>query len=73
MIMKIFVPTILAFTLSSPVANAQSCGDLAAQAAAQQSGEVVAVAAKGSNCKIKVRIPGKNGNPPRVESITIKK
>lgn len=71
---KLFAPILFSLLLLAPFqALAASCAELASAAAADMGGEVVAVKAGESNCNVKIRIPGKNGTPPRIESLTLAK
>ena len=67
--------TLLALLLASfafvPSAHAD-CASAAAQLAAKRGGEVINVVADGSDCQVTIRIPGKNGKPPRVETQKVK-
>ncbi|MEZ5872420.1 MAG: hypothetical protein R3D32_11395 [Nitratireductor sp.] len=52
-------------------AHAADCAQAAANAASSMGGEVLSVKADGDQCVVKIRIPDKNGGPPRVESVTV--
>ena len=62
---------LIALALLAPVANAADCSQAAANAASSMGGEVLSVKAQGDQCVVKIRIPGKNGEPPRVETTTV--
>jgi len=60
---------LLTIGLFAPVTSvwAQDCASAANAAAAESGAEVLNVAALGNGkCEVTLRIPGKNGQPPRV-------
>ena len=52
-------------------AAAADCASAAAQAAAQRGAQVLKVQAQGGTCIVTLRVPGQNGQPPRVETIQV--
>ncbi|MCB1428631.1 MAG: hypothetical protein KDJ48_08485 [Nitratireductor sp.] len=66
--LQILLFSLLAF---APSASAADCSQAAANAASARGGEVLSVKANGDQCVVKIRIPGKNGEPPRVETTTV--
>lgn len=78
--MKVF-PTlatlvVLTFAVAfAPAAKADNCSQIADQVAASRSAQVLSVRPAtrdgGTVCIIKLRIPGKEGRPPRVETIRL--
>lgn len=73
--MKKITLFIFAITLfiSPTIGHAQGCAEKATSLALELGGEVVGVENVGQDCKVKIRIPGKNGQPPRVETKTVNK
>jgi hypothetical protein len=73
----ILATTLLLFSLGFlGDANAANCNSAAQAFASQKGGEVLSVVVgnNGSNtvCDVTIRIPGKNGKPPRVVTKTIR-
>lgn len=73
----IFATTLLLFSqVFTGQANAANCNSAAQAFASQKGGEVLSVVV-GNNgyntvCDVTIRIPGKNGKPPRVVTKSIK-
>ena len=66
------VASIFSFLAVSPPAQAATCSELASQIADETGGEVLNVAAgEAGACDITIRIPGSNGEPPRVVTRTV--
>jgi hypothetical protein len=61
--------------LPLPAAQAADCSSAAQRVADRTGGEILNVVASsdGSSCDITVRVPGKNGKPPRVVTRTVKR
>lgn len=71
---RMAAPFIALAILMTPLpALAAGCGAVAQEAASQRGAEVIKVVADKKNgrtiCKITLRIPGSNGQPPRVETV----
>ncbi|MCB1386568.1 MAG: hypothetical protein KDJ80_11600 [Nitratireductor sp.] len=53
------------------VSAAADCNKAAKKLARQENAEILSVAAAGEKCEVKLLIPGKDGNPPRVVTKTV--
>lgn len=71
LMMKTVLALLVAAFAFVPAAHAD-CASAAAALAAKRGGEVINVAADGDECQVTIRIPGKNGKPPRVETRKVK-
>ncbi len=68
----VLTATILLCLSLTPQAQAANCSKLASKVAKETGGEVLNVAVNESgSCDITIRIPGKNGEPPRVVTHTV--
>ena len=62
---------LFALLLAATPARADECEQLAADVAAQYEAEVLAVRFEKGACVVTLRIPGADGEPPRVETVTV--
>lgn len=62
---------LLALLLAAAPAKADECEQIAGEVAAQYEAEVLAVRFEEGTCVVKLRIPGADGKPPRVETVTV--
>ena len=69
--MKNLSLSLMIFLASTPVVQADNCARLAEQKAAELGAQVLAARSEGGNCVVTLRIPGKGGEPPRVDTIVI--
>ncbi|MFZ1812897.1 MAG: hypothetical protein WBO55_11680 [Rhizobiaceae bacterium] len=64
-----------ALSFGAGTAHAADCSAAAARVASEMGAEVLSVSPRSDGgsqvCVIKVRIPGQNGQPPRVETVTV--
>ena len=72
--MKRILLTFLIFAMPvlASTGAAADCTSAAQKAARQANAELLSVEAAGSDCKVKLLLPGKNGEPPRVVTQTVK-
>lgn len=70
-----FVGILLAVGVIALPAHANNCASAARSVAASQNAEVLSVKAQqtasGTVCVVTLRIPGRGGNPPRVETVRV--
>lgn len=67
-VFALFLATI---SLAAAPASANECAQVALDVAAKYRAEVLAARLEAGQCVIKLRIPGENGQPPRVETIAV--
>ena len=72
--MKRILLTFLIFAMPALAGTsaAADCTSAAQKAAQQENAELLSVEASGSDCKVKLLLPGKNGEPPRVVTKKVK-
>ena len=63
---------IFAMPVLASTGAAADCTSAAQKAASQANAELLSVEASGSDCKVKLLLPGKNGEPPRVVTKKVK-
>ncbi len=76
--MKTIVAILVSFFVCAsvlPAAAANNCAQAATQVAQARNAQVLQVDARQQSgqvvCQITIRVPGKNGKPPRVETVQV--
>ena len=63
---------LIALIAAAPVpAQADNCAQQAQRVAAQMGAQVLSAKAEGGSCVVTLRVPGKGGQPPRVETMVL--